>query len=525
MMFDIIIQGGLVIDGTGTKPQQIDIGITRDTITAIGGIDGAEAAETVDARGLHVCPGFIDSHSHSDFNILIEPAGQAKVQQGVTTEVCGNCGMSSAPLYGMARRQRAQGLKTLGIDIAWSTLPEFAWLLRQKKLLCNILPLIGHGNIRGSVIGYDDQLPDAATLQRMSDMLDAELRAGAWGLSTGLIYPPGVYAKTPELISLCRVAGRRGGLYTTHMRSEGDRLLEAITEAISICRDAEIPVQISHLKTMGRQNWHKLPRVFEMIEKARAEGLPLSADRYPYTAGSTDLDAVLPAWVCQGGADAELERLRSPVIREQLSGDLRRSERGLADEILISRVASEKNKHLEGMLLGQAAESRNQSVTDALLSILIEEALHVDAIFFSMSEDNLREILKKDYVMIGSDASVWDITGPLSAGKPHPRGFGTFPRVIRKYVLEERVLGLEQAVRKMTGQVAATLGIPDRGLIRTGHKADIVMLDLANIKDNATYEEPHRFPSGISRVMVNGQWIVHNQTLTAARPGRLLLKQ
>jgi len=524
-MFDIIIQGGLVIDGTGAELQQTDIGITRDTITALGNLDGAQAAETVAARGLHVCPGFIDSHSHSDFNILIEPAGQAKVQQGITTEVCGNCGMSSAPLYGMARRQRAQGLKTLGIDITWSTLPEFAGLLRHKQLLCNILPLIGHGNIRGSVIGYDDRQPDAATLQRMADMLDDELGAGAWGLSTGLIYPPGVYAQTPELISLCRIARRCGGLYTTHMRSEGDRLLEAITEAISICREAEIPVQISHLKTMGRQNWHKLPLVFETIEKARAEGLPLSADRYPYTAGSTDLDAVLPAWVCQGGADVELERLKSPAIREQLAGDLRRSERGMADEILISRVASPKNKNLEGMLLGQAADSRGQSVTDALLDILIEEELHVDAIFFSMSEDNLREILQKDYVMIGSDASVWDVTGPLSSGKPHPRGFGTFPRVIRKYVLEERVLGLEQAVRKMTGQVAEAFKIPDRGLIRTGCKADIVIFDLATIKDNATYQEPHQFPSGIVRVMVNGQWVVHNQQLTAARPGRLLLKK
>jgi len=524
-MFDIIISGGMVIDGTGSPARRADIGIRHDTLAAIGDLQGAVARETVTAHGMHVCPGFIDVHAHSDFNLLAVPPGRSKVLQGVTTEVCGNCGMSAAPLQGAVRDRRAASCARLGVGLSWSSLREYAARFEHAPLLCNVLPLVGHGNIRGAIIGYDNRLPDAEDMRQMTALLERELEAGAWGLSTGLIYPPGVYAQTEEIIGLCRAAARHNGIYTTHMRSEGERVLEAIAEALRIGREAAIPVQISHLKTLGRQNWHSLPEMFRLIEQARDTGLRVAADRYPYTAAATDLDAVLPVWVCEGGNAAELERLKNPAIRERLRQAVRHTERGLADEIIISRVASEKNRHLEGMPLGAAAQSRHQGVIDALLDLLIEEELQVDAVFFSMSEDNLQEILKKDYVMIGSDASVWDCAGVLGRGKPHPRAFGTFPRVLGKYVREERLLGLEEAVRKMTGQVAETLGIPERGFIRQGWKADLVLFDFDTIRDTATYEAPQRFPEGIERVMVNGHWVVAENRITGARPGKVLLRQ
>lgn len=524
-VFDVIIRDGMVVDGTGSPARRVDIGVERDTITALDNLQGAQAAETIVAQSLHVCPGFIDIHAHSDFNILVAPPGRSKVLQGVTTEVCGNCGMSAAPLIGATRKQREASLAHLGITLTWTSLQEFSERVARQGLLCNIVPLIGHGNIRGAVIGYDNRHPTADEFAQMRALLEQELGAGGWGMSSGLIYPPGRYASCEELIELCRTAARYHRLYTTHLRSEGDRLLEAVTEAIAIGKQAGIPVQISHLKTLGKQNWHKLPEVFSLIEKAREEGLRLTADRYPYTAASTDLDAVLPAWVCEGGNAAELARLKKPGVRAQLVCELRQTERGFAEEILIARVASEKNKALEGRLLSDIAERRKQSPVDTLLDLLIEEELRVDAIFFSMSEDNLREILKKDYVMIGSDASVWDATGPLSSGKPHPRGFGTFPRVLGKYVRDEQILELEEAVRKMTGLPAETFGIADRGVIRKGCKADLVLFNLAEIKDTATYEQPHQFPSGIVRVMVNGQWVVKDSNLTGTLPGKLLLRQ
>lgn len=524
-MFDIIIKSGTIIDGSGRPATKADVGIQGDTITAVGQMEGAVAQEVFCADGLYVCPGFIDIHTHSDFNLLVTPPGRSKVMQGVTTEVCGNCGISAAPLFGPARKQRSDTLADRGIEITWSTLPEFTALLERRGLLGNMLPLIGHGNIRGSVIGYDNRQPEGNELGQMKALLEHEIQAGAWGLSSGLIYPPGMFAREDELIELCRIVSRFRGIYTTHLRSEGDRVLEALGEAISIATAAAIPVQISHLKTLGRQNWHKLPALFQMIETARDRGVRICADRYPYTAASTDLDVVLPQWACEGGNVAVLERLKNPSVREQIAGCLRRGERGLAEEILIARVSTEQNKPCEGKRIGEIADMRGQSVVDTLLDLLTEESLRIDAIFFSMSEDNLREILKKEYVMIGSDASVWDTDGMLGSGRPHPRAFGTFPRVLGHYVRDQKVLGLEQAVRKMTGQPAEVLGIPDRGLVRSGYKADLVVFDLATICDRATYEHPSRFPSGIIGVMVNGRWVVRNNDLTGARPGKVLLKK
>ncbi|MEI6126524.1 MAG: amidohydrolase family protein, partial [Pseudomonadota bacterium] len=374
------------------------------------------------------------------------------------------------------------------------------------------------------VIGYENRGASPDELQRMLSLLEQEMHSGAWGLSSGLIYPPGVFASQDELAQLAGVVRKFDGIYTSHMRSEGDQLIEALQEALRIGRQAGVPVQISHLKTLGKKNWHKLSAVFETLERARDRGVAVTADRYPYTASSTELDAILPPWAVQGGAEAELERLRRPELRDKIFSGILMPEKELADDILISKVFSQKNKHLEGKLLGQAAEIRKQKIHDALLELLIEEELQVDAIFFSMSEDNLKQILKKDYCMIGSDASVRDVTGPLSDGKPHPRGFGTFPRVIWKYAAGENILTLASAIRKMTGQPAEKMGLRNRGLLKKGHKADIVIFSLSDIHDRATYENPHQYPAGIQRVMVNGKWVLIKGALTGEYPGKLLLK-
>ncbi len=525
-MFDILIQSGTLIDGTGDPARPCDVAVTGDTIAAVGVLQGSQARETVNARGLLVCPGFIDMHGHSDFNLLVQPPGRGKIMQGVTTEVMGNCGLSAAPLLGAARLQREKTIKNLGADLRWTHLDEFAQTLRSKQLSCNFVPLVGHGNIRGSIFGYDAGQASPAQMQAMEELLTRQMEAGAWGLSTGLIYPPGMYAGRDEIIQLARVAARFGGIYTSHMRSEGDGLLEAIEEALEIGRQAGIAVQLSHLKTQGKRNWGKLPAVFERIEKARASGMTVFADRYPYTASSTGLDVVFPAWACEGGNAAELKRLQSRDTRERIYADIlsRMTQEELGRDILIAKVITGNNKPLEGLLLGQAAAQRGQSIADALFSILIEEELDVDAIFFSMCEENLREILRKPYVVIGSDASVWDTGGALGAGKPHPRAFGSFARVLQKYVFEEQLLAVEEAVHKMTGLPASVIGLADRGSIKKNMKADLVLIDPRALRDTADYRDPHRYPEGIHRVMVNGVWEIIDGGSTGMYAGKLLIK-
>ena len=525
-MFDIIIKNGTVIDGTGAPGITRDIGIRSGVITALGSIGETAAGEIYEAHDLVVCPGFIDIHSHSDFNLLVDPPARSKIMQGVTTEVCGNCGLSGAPLLGKAKEQRQKSLTGVGLTLTWSTMQEYIELLRAQRLFCNVAPLVGHGNLRGSIIGYENRDPSHKELDSMSRLLREAMEAGAWGLSSGLFYPPGAYAADQELIALARIAAQFGGIYASHIRSEEDRVVEAVAEALAIGRESGAAVQISHLKTMGEKNWGKLPRIFDLIEQAINAGLDVTADRYPYTAAATDLDALLPAWACEGGIDAELERLRDKELQERIFAAIvsGRKPAELFDRIRISRVFSERNRDLEGRTVTEAAGLRKQGIQEFVFSLLLEEKTRVDAIFFTMSEENLQNIFRRDYVMVGSDSAAWDTEGLLGEGKPHPRSFGAFPRVLRKYVMEDKVLALEQAIRKMTGQPASKLKLPDRGLIRPGYKADLVILNAAEVRDDATYEHPQQFPEGICRVMVNGRWVVQDGQITGERPGEVLLK-
>ena len=526
-MFDSIIKSGLVIDGSGSPGVIQDIGIRSGVITAVGSIGETAAQEIYEAQSLVVCPGFIDIHAHSDFNLLVDPPARSKIMQGVTTEVCGNCGLSGAPLQGRAKEQRQKSLTGIGLALTWSTVQEYIELLQRQPLFCNVVPLVGHGNLRGSIIGYENRGPSRKELDSMSGMLREAMDAGAWGLSSGLFYPPGTYAAVQELIALARIAAQYGGIYASHIRSEEDRVVEAVEEAITIGRESGAAVQISHLKTMGEKNWSKLERIFDIIEEAINTGLDITADRYPYIAAATDLDALLPAWACEGGIDQELERLHDKELREKIFSAIVNGQNPaeVFDRVLISRVFNEHNRELEGRTVTEAARLRKQEIQETFFNLLIDEQLRIDALFFTMSEENLQKIFRKDYVMIGSDSAAWDTEGLLGAGKPHPRCFGAYPRVLRKYVMEDKVLKLEPAIRKMTVQPALKLGLPDRGLIRPGYLADLVVFNAAKVRDSATYADPQQFPEGICRVMVNGRWVVQDGRITGERPGMVLLKR
>ena len=526
-MFDIIIKGGLVIDGTGSPGIIQDIGVSYGVIAGLGRIEEVAAQEVFAARDFVVCPGFIDIHAHSDFNLLVEPPARSKIMQGITTEVCGNCGLSGAPLLGRAKEQRQKSLTGLGFPLDWSTLQEYVELLHKRRLYGNVAPLIGHGNLRGSVIGYENRGPSQKEMDRMVSLLKEGMEGGAWGLSSGLFYPPGAYAADEELIALARIAAQYGGIYASHIRSEEESVVEAVAEALTIGREAGIAVQISHLKTMGEKNWGKLPLIFDTIETAINAGLDISADWCPYTAAATDLDALLPAWACEGGIDEELKRLNDKDAQDRIFAFIINcsTPEEIFGRVLISRVCNQHNRELEGKTVAEAAGMRNKNIKETFFSLLIDERVRVEAIFFNMSEDNLRAIYQKDYVMVGSDSAAWDTEGLLGEGKPHPRSFGAFPRVLRRYVIDDKVLKLEQAIKKMTGQPAIKLGLPDRGLIKKGYCADLVIFKAGELRDRATYAHPHQFPEGIYRVMVNGRWVVKDGHIAAERPGMVLVKR
>ena len=525
-MFDILITNARIVDGTGSPAFEGSIGIKGEKITAIGDLSESQAGAIIDANGLAVSPGFIDVHAHSEFTLLADPRGEGKVMQGVTTEVSGNCGLSAGPLYGDYFERRKGDLEELGLELSWHDLKDYFRLLEEKGTSLNFATLIGHGNLRGSVVGYGNRKPTSEEMERMKSLLRESMKAGGFGLSSGLIYPPGVYSETDELIELAKVVKEFGGIYASHMRSEGDRLLEAITEAIKIGEEGGIPVQISHLKTGGERNWHKLEEAFELIETARERGVDVTAYRYPYTASSTDLDAILPSWAYEGGADEELKRLSDPETREILKKEIltQHPKEDYWEKVMVAAVDSERNRGFEGKTMAEVAREMKKEPCEALFDFLLEEKLRISAIYFSMSEENLRKILRKEYVMIGSDSSARAINGPTRLGKPHPRTFGSFPRVLSKFVREEKVLTLEEAVRKMTSLPARRLGLNDRGVIKAGAFADLVVFNPERVHDTAGYTAPYAYPMGIRHVMVNGTFVVKDGAHTGEKPGKVLRK-
>jgi N-acyl-D-amino-acid deacylase len=517
-----LLKDGILIDGTGTGPVRADIAIEGNSIRAVGDLSGIRAEKTVSIRGLCACPGFIDVHSHSDFTLLADGRAEGKICQGVTTEINGNCGMSAAPLTGAAYEQRKKELEELDIKDRWSTFPEYFSLLEKRKMAVNVATLAGHGNLRACVAGYSDKPLSVVEKQRAVDLLTHAINSGAVGISTGLIYPPGIYSNTEEIITLASEAARCGGIYATHMRSEGDKLVESVEEVIEIARGADIHVNISHLKTSGEENWHKLEDVFNIIDQARRNGLSVTCDRYPYIASSTDLDSILPSWVFEGGRKKELKRLRDDKSRIVSVLTAEHPDESYWDSVLVSSVNLDSNKWMEGKNMSEIGASRGTNPGKSVIEILVEEELDVGAIFFSMNENNLESVLKRPYTMIGSDSSVRSFDGITAQGLPHPRGFGTFPRILGMYVRDKGVLSMSEAVHKMTDMPAKVFGIKQRGIVAEGCYADIVVFDSEKIIDNAEFNDPFKRPDGIHYVFVNGTPVVSKGAITGRMPGRIL---
>jgi len=536
---DMLIKNGLVFDGTGDEPFKADIGISSDKILFVNRKVKVKADSIIDAKNMSVAPGLIDTHSHSEFTLLADARAEGKVCQGITTEINGNCGLSAAPLYGEALHQREADIKDFGIRERWSTFHEYFRVLKKRGIAVNFATLAGHGNIRASVIGYEDKLLDDIELKKLKTLLKKAISEGASGLSTGLIYPPGVYSETEELIELCKFLshafnpssppfskGLKGcfGIYTTHMRSEGDKLIESIEETIRIGKEAGIKVHISHIKTSGKENWHKVGRVISLMEESRKEGVSLTCDAYPYTASSTDLDTVLPAWVYSGGREGELKRLKNSRIREKIKKQILDAHplKNYWKKIFISSVSTEKNRWMEGRSLHSIAGIKGKEPVEILFDILIEERLMVSAIFASMHEGNLKQFLSLPYCMIGSDSAARSFSGPTYRGKPHPRGFGSFPRFLGKYIRDENLMSMSKGIHKITSLPAQTFGIHQRGIIRKGAYADLVIFDHEKIIDRATFKNPFLKPEGIRYVFINGVPALWEGHLTGSKSGKIL---
>ncbi len=521
---DILIRGGLIYDGDLSEPFISDIGIADGRISFIGRHTGNVAGETFDVQGLAVCPGFIDTHSHSDFTIVADPRAEGKICQGITTEVNGNCGMSAAPLYRKACEKREEDLRELGIKERWNTFSEYFAVLEEKGLALNAAFLAGHGNIRGSVVGYDDKECSALEMKEMASLLEEAVGQGAIGLSTGLIYPPGIYSKTEELVNLANGLRNKDLIYTSHMRSEGDRLIEAVQEVIRIGKETDVKVHISHIKTAGERNWGKAEDVIRLVDDARRRDVRITCDRYPYTASSTDLDSILPSWVFEGGNEEEIRRLGDKRERSKIALQMLEESRpeGYWGKVIVSSVASERNRWMEGRTIAQISRAIGKEETETIFDILSEERLRVGAIFLSMKEENLRKFLSLPYCMIGSDSSARSFDGPTKKGKPHPRGFGTFPRLLGSYVRRDRLFPLPEAVHKSTGLAARTFGLWGRGLLKVGFHADIVVFDPEKIDDKSTFEDPFRRPEGIVHVLVNGIPAVQEGVPSGKLSGKIL---
>ena len=523
--FDLVIKGGLVVDGTGNPWLRKDIGITNGKITRLGHIT-EDSGETMDATGMIVSPGFIDLHNHSDFSILAHPNAESYIMQGVTTAVVGNCGLSLAPLnpdnLALLKRYLSPLLRA-GSDYGWEwrTLAEFYQKVEKQGTSLNLAPLVGQGTIRLAVKGFDSTGSSAEEMNQMKKLLAQSLEDGAFGMSTGLIYPPGCYSSTEELIELASVLREYGAVYTTHMRDEGDRLIEALEEAIGIAEANGIPIEISHHKAAGKSNRGKVNATLRLMEQARQRGVEVNCDVYPYIAGSSTITTLLPTWTLAGGVEKMLDRLKDKRTTQSIKREVTAGLMAMAGwhGIFIAECPSKKEyqgKSLEDIL---KETDRFDDPYEGLFDLLLEIEGNATIIGFLMDEDDVRTVMSSPLSSFISDSYV---TAPDAGGKPHPRAYGTFPRVLGKYVREEKLLTLEQAIRKMTSLPAGKIGLKSRGILREGFWADVVIFDQAVIKDQATFDDPHQYPKGIEYVIVNGQVVVDHGRLTGVRPGKIL---
>ena len=530
--FDVVIRNGRIVDGTGAPWFRGDVGISGDRIAAVGSLAGTPAAVTIDATDLVVSPGFIDLLGQSEFNVLVDSRAASKIMQGVTTEVTGE-GDSIAPLNDRLIKERKAQAEHFGVAQNWRTLADyFRRLETQSKPAINLGTFVGAGGLRNYVIGKDDRRATPAELEQMKQLVAKAMEDGALGLSTSLQYVPSRFASTEELVELAKVASKYGGVYFTHQRSESSKIFESIDEIITIARKAAIPAEIWHLKTAYKANWGKMPEVLRKLEQARTEGLDLTADQYPYDRASNDLDACLPLWVREGGLEKMLARLRDPAERDRIRKDMDDPNAtdwenqwygsGGGDGVMLASVLNPELRKYEGMTMTQIGAAMGKDPRDAVMDLVIADRGESAVIISIMTEQDVRTALQHPLVGVGTDSGARAEDGQLAGSKSHPRGWGSFPRILGKYVRDEHLLTLEEAIRKMTSKAAARVHLTDRGILRPGMMADITIFDPRTIRDVATFEDPNHYSVGIRQVFVNGRRVVADGKITNERPGRPL---
>lgn len=526
--FDLIIRGGYILDGSGGEAFEADIGISGNYIKEIGQLLSVRGKSVIEAKDLVVCPGFIDAHDHTDVELLVNPKAESSIRQGITTLVSGNCGSSPFPVAEEIYEESKENLKELfQVDLTWRDINGFFSRVEEKGIALNYSTLVGQGAIRGAAMGFNDRPPSQEELEKMKKMVAENIEHGAVGLSTGLEYAPGSYAKADEITELCRVTAQYGGVYATHMRDEGDKLIESLDESIDAASKTGVSLQISHFKIANPRNWHKIDAALAKIEEAKNIGVSIFCDRYPYIAGSTGLSYYFPLWAKQGTTDEFLARLKDPALQDRLRAHLAEQEKKLVswDKVVISSVVSEKNKIFEGKSVLAGAKETGKSPYDFMKDLLIEEKSRVGMVTFMMKEENLKRILAHPLVGVGTDGSAVAPYGLLHRGKPHPRHYGTFPRVLGKYVREEKIVPMPEMLKKITSIPVQRFGLEKRGTLKNGYFADIVIFDPDKVIDKATWTDPHQYPEGIEYVLVNGSVVIKEGDHTGDLPGKVLRKE
>lgn len=528
--YDVVIRDGMIYDGSGGAPYRGDVAIDGDRIAAVGNVGRAVGTTEIDADGLAVSPGFINMLSWANESLIEDGLGQSDIRQGVTLEVFGE-GSSMGPLSESMKEEKLESQGDIRYPIEWTTLGEYLDWLTGRGVAPNVASFVGATTVRIHVLGYEDRAPTDAELNEMRALVALAMEEGALGVGSSLIYSPAYYAGTDELIALAEVAGEYGGMYISHIRGEGNRLLENVEELITIAREAGVPAEIYHLKASGRDNWNKLQDVIRRVEEARDEGLRITADMYTYHASSTGLDAVMPPWVQEGGHDAWVERLQDPAIRERVKADMNDPagewdntwlSAGSPDNILLTGFRTDSLRYLTGRTLADVARMRETGAEETAMDLVIQDDSRVQSVFFTMSEDNIRRKIAVPWVSFCSDAGAYATDGVFLNFQPHPRGYGTFARLLGMYVRDEQVIPLEEAVRRLTSLPAGNLGIRERGSLEPGHFADVVVFDPETIADRATFEKPHQYAVGVEHVFVNGEAVITNGGPTGAKPGRVV---
>jgi N-acyl-D-amino-acid deacylase len=527
--FDVLIKGGMVYDGTGQTPRRADVGIRGDRIVAIGDLQRASAKSVIDATGLAVTPGFINMLSHSEVSLIADGHSMGELKQGVTTQIFGESSMG--PLTDEMKKRRVDQQGDIKYDIAWTTLAEYLAYLEKRGVSQNFASFIGAATVREYVIGLEDKPPTPEQLDKMRELVRQEMEAGALGVTTALIYPPATFARTDELIELSKVAAKYNGKYIAHIRSEANQLTEAVEETIRISRQAGLPAEIYHLKASGQENWPKLDRVIAMIEEARRQGLKITADMYTYTAGATGLNACMPPWVYDGGAEAAYKRLQDPETRKKIADTMRVPSSdwenlyilaGSPDRILLVGFKSDALKPLTGKTLAEVARMRGKDPIETIMDLVLEDRSRIGTVYFMMDEQNVEKQIRQPWVSFGSDAASMALEGVFLKSSTHPRAYGNFARLLGKYVREEKVISLAEAVHRLSGLPATNLALDHRGFIKQGMFADVVVFDPQTIADRATFEQPHQYSVGVKHVFVNGVQVLKDGEHTGSKPGRAL---